>query len=124
MLSRSLQTVHHFCPHIESRIAMNLQRMHPIRSMSLFLASCYIFLLTNDVMAFTVKNHHNNNLSSKNRIKSFHPRFRLSILKDSPSSYENSDSSSKGIVSSLTNIVNFVMGSRAENNDLEREGMF
>ena len=39
------------------------------------------------------------------------------------SSYENSDSSSKGIVSTLTGLVNFVMGVNTNSNQFENDGM-
>jgi len=48
---------------------------------------------------------------------------KTTVNNNNNSSYENSDSSSKGIVSTLTGLVNFVMGVDANSNQFENDGM-
>ena len=49
---------------------------------------------------------------------------KTTVNNNNNSSYENSDSSSKGIVSTLTGLVNFVMGVNTNSNQFENDGMY
>ena len=85
-------------------------------------------VVTSEVKAFTLNPyynyHHHNAITRGNEWKCYESKTILSesSSKDSSSSYDNSDSSSKGIVSSLTNIVNFVMGSNEGDKNLKSDG--
>lgn len=88
-----------------------------------------VTFVTSEVEGFTLNHNyhhrHHQTLTRFNGEKSHESKIILfESSNDSSSSYDNSDSSSKGIVSSLTNIVNFVMGSKEGDNNLKSDGTY